>query len=162
MACVPRLSHPVYSLNRCSIYIICAGNRRQPPERYAARTVLTGLRFASILLASMSYSSAPAHGHHILYPILLALAVVSFSASLQAQTFENIPAISVTKVFGGVDPLPQVLTVATAGTSFNYARRVFFTSQSRATSLTGAGHFDFGLPGGSFFDISLSKGRALS
>jgi Viral BACON domain len=64
----------------------------------------------------------PSRRHNSICSVLLALVfVVSCAGTLHAQTFENIPSISFTKVFGGVDPLPQVLTVASAtATSFNF------------------------------------------
>lgn len=44
---------------------------------------------------------------------ILTLALVStFASSLQAQTFQTVPALAFTKAFAGSEPLPQVLTIA--------------------------------------------------
>ncbi len=47
--------------------------------------------------------------------------LASFSGSLQAQTFDQVPGLAFTKPFGGADPLPQTLTIATTGTAFNFS-----------------------------------------
>ena len=58
-------------------------------------------------------------------PVLLALLAltfaVTFASPLQAQTFQNIPPLSFTMPFGGGNPLPQVLTVASTGASLRYS-----------------------------------------
>ena len=64
---------------------------------------------------------------------LLLLSLIAFLITspglLRAQTFEPIPALSFSKTFAGNDPLPQLITVASAGTSFNFT--------AAATSTTG-------------------------
>ncbi len=52
-----------------------------------------------------------------------------FSAPLEAQTFVQAGSLSFTKGFGGADPLPQTVTITTAGTAFNFS--------STATTNTG-------------------------
>lgn len=47
--------------------------------------------------------------------------LIAASTQLNAQTFASIPALSFTKVFGGSDPLPQVLAVASTGSNFNFS-----------------------------------------
>lgn len=53
---------------------------------------------------------------------------VPVSVVLGSNIFSQVNPISFTKVFGGANPLPQVLTIATPGTAFNY-----FVSSSTAT-----------------------------
>lgn len=50
---------------------------------------------------------------------VLAFLLLSF-APVQAQTFEPVPSLAFTKPFGGIDPLPQTLTIAAVGTGFNF------------------------------------------
>ncbi|HEY7339188.1 MAG TPA: Ig-like domain-containing protein, partial [Bryobacteraceae bacterium] len=45
---------------------------------------------------------------------------VPVSIVVSDNTFHQINAISFTKVFGGVDPLPQTLSVSSTGTNFNF------------------------------------------
>jgi hypothetical protein len=42
-------------------------------------------------------------------------------ASLQAQTFQHVPALSFTKVYAGGDPLSQVIGIASTGANFNFS-----------------------------------------
>jgi hypothetical protein len=51
---------------------------------------------------------------------LFALALLSWTAPLHAQTFQTIPALDFTMPFGGANPLPQVLTIASTGASFGF------------------------------------------
>ncbi len=53
---------------------------------------------------------------------------IPVSVVLGSNIFSQVNPISFTKVFGGANPLPQVLTIATPGTAFNY-----FVSSSTAT-----------------------------
>ena len=61
--------------------------------------------------------------------VILALTSLAFSAVSNAQTFEPIPALSFSKTFGGNDPLPQLITVASTGANFAF--------NATATSTTG-------------------------
>lgn len=56
---------------------------------------------------------------------------VPISVTVGTSVFEQVNPISFTKFFGGANPLPQTLTVATPGTAFNY-----FVSASTATGGT--------------------------
>ncbi len=64
-------------------------------------------------------------------PWLLCLVILALAlpASLHAQAFRSIPALSFSKTFGGNDPLPQLITAASAGTNFSFS--------ATATSTTG-------------------------
>src|SRR5579864_356934 len=53
------------------------------------------------------------------WAVLLASVIVP--KVVDAQTFQSVPALSFTKVFGGADPLPQVVTIARVGAAFNYS-----------------------------------------
>jgi hypothetical protein len=53
-----------------------------------------------------------------LIPVLSTVLVCG--VRLQAQGFEPVPAISFNKPFGGANPLPQLLTVATTGSTLRY------------------------------------------
>jgi len=55
--------------------------------------------------------------------------VAAFPASILAQTFEPIPALTFSKTFGGGDPLPQLITVTSSGANFGFT--------ATATSTTG-------------------------
>ena len=50
----------------------------------------------------------------------LLLALLGMPHGLQAQTFSQIPALSFTKPFAGANPLPQLITVVSTGTSFTF------------------------------------------
>ena len=50
---------------------------------------------------------------------LLAMAL-SLPASLRAQTFEAVPALSFTQPYEGANPLPQVLTIASTGANISF------------------------------------------
>jgi hypothetical protein len=54
---------------------------------------------------------------------------ISVSVVVGANIFQQVNAISFTKPFGGANPLPQTLTMASTGTTFNFS----------AVSFTGAG-----------------------
>jgi hypothetical protein len=53
-------------------------------------------------------------------PGLLLLAILVLPGGLFAQQFENIPALHFTRPYGGIDPLPQVLPVASTAANFAY------------------------------------------
>src|SRR5215813_8560220 len=53
--------------------------------------------------------------------LLISGLLVLSGQKLDAQTFRTLPALSFTKPFGGSDPLPQVVSVASAGANFNFA-----------------------------------------
>jgi hypothetical protein len=60
--------------------------------------------------------------HHLAPNVFAALALIGFfSTPLHAQQFAKIQPLSFTKSFGGLNPLPQILTVASTGTSFNFS-----------------------------------------
>ena len=66
---------------------------------------------------------------------------VLVGSSAQAQTFAQVPSLSFTKTFGGLNPLPQNVTVASAGAVFS-----FFATSTTSTggawlsvSLAGSG-----------------------
>ena|ERR1700743_3388788 len=50
----------------------------------------------------------------------VALFFAALSHPLQAQTFAPIPALAFTKPFGGANPLPQTVTVASVGTGLQF------------------------------------------
>jgi hypothetical protein len=64
-----------------------------------------------------------------LLPLLVAAMGIASPALLSAQTFQSIPELTFSKTFGGSDPLPQSITVASAGAAFNFT--------AVATSTTG-------------------------
>ncbi len=64
-----------------------------------------------------------------LFPVATAaLFIAASTASLQAQQFTPIGALSFTKVFNGANPLPQTVTVTSTGTAFNFTRAVSTSS----------------------------------
>ena len=73
-------------------------------------------------------------GTKLLLP-LIAL-VVCLSALVQAQTFSPIPALSFNKTFGGNDPLPQVITVTSVGSSFDFNATASATTGGTWLSIT--------------------------
>ncbi len=77
---------------------------------------------------------------HGRYGILLMLAVLTLSSTLQAQTFAPIQPLAFTKVFAGANPLPQTLTVNSVGAAFN------FTSAASTSS------------GGDWLSVSIGPG----
>ena len=44
--------------------------------------------------------------------VLFSLVLAGMASTLQAQTFQTVPALAFTKAFAGAEPLPQVLTIA--------------------------------------------------
>src|SRR5450432_2129170 len=52
--------------------------------------------------------------------VLMSSAWISLSAPLDAQQFAHIDQIFFTQVFGGANPLPQVLTVTSTGSAFGF------------------------------------------
>src|SRR4051794_17080247 len=58
---------------------------------------------------------------HFLSALLLASFLALAAAPLQAQVFAPIAPLSFSKIFGGADPLPQTITVASAGSAFNFS-----------------------------------------
>jgi hypothetical protein len=68
------------------------------------------------------------------------LCLAALPASLDAQAFQTIPALSFTTVFGGAAPLPQVITVASTGANFSFtASAVTSTGGSWLTLSVGTG-----------------------
>ena len=58
----------------------------------------------------------------LLFAVVAILAFVVASTNLlYAQNFQNIPALAFTKPFGGTDPLPQVLAVASTSSNFTFS-----------------------------------------
>lgn len=61
--------------------------------------------------------------------LLVALLSAASPALVRGQTFQAVPALSFSKVYGGGNPLPQVFTVAsTTSTKFSYSVAVSTTS----------------------------------
>ncbi len=67
----------------------------------------------------MPAKSGKAHSNFFLFTLTLA-AFVILPSTLQAQVFAPVPALDFTKPFGGIDPLPQTMAIASVGTGFNY------------------------------------------
>jgi hypothetical protein len=61
--------------------------------------------------------------------LLLALPIAVSIPCANAQTFAKVPALSFTKTFGGANPLPQTVAIASTGTNFSFT--------STATTSTG-------------------------
>src|SRR6202042_3416711 len=59
---------------------------------------------------------------------LLSVLVILFCGSLEAQTFSPIPALKFVKRFGGLDPLPQIVTVTSTTTNFDFNSAASTTS----------------------------------
>ena len=55
---------------------------------------------------------------------LAALLLLTASSVASAQTFANVPALSFTKTFGGANPLPQTVAIASTGANFNVTTTV--------------------------------------
>jgi hypothetical protein len=55
-----------------------------------------------------------------LFAILAVSSVLAMPSAMQAQTFDQIPALAFTKPFGGANPLPQYINVVSTGTNFNF------------------------------------------
>ena len=67
------------------------------------------------------------------FSVCVALAAaVPFSSPLRAQAFAPVPSLSFTKPFGGLDPLPQIVSIAAVGAGFN------FTTTSSSTGPQGS------------------------
>ncbi|MDX1981068.1 MAG: hypothetical protein SFV51_12425, partial [Bryobacteraceae bacterium] len=60
--------------------------------------------------------------------ILFGATLGLLSMPLNAQVFANIPPLAFTKPFGGANPLPQILTVASVGASFSFTTTVTTSS----------------------------------
>jgi len=52
--------------------------------------------------------------------LCLIAAAITFPAFAWAQSFEPVPALSFNKTFGGNNPLPQVITIASTGAAFDF------------------------------------------
>ena len=61
------------------------------------------------------------NGRYLLSGVLLASFLSLSATPVEAQTFAPVSPLSFTKVFGGADPLPQTVTVASAGAAFNFS-----------------------------------------
>jgi hypothetical protein len=57
----------------------------------------------------------------ILFAALVVMLTFASAIQLQAQQFQQIPALSFTMPFGGGNPLPQILTVGSTGASLRYS-----------------------------------------
>ena len=55
-----------------------------------------------------------------IYVAAIVLACLALCGGLQAQNFQNVPAMSFTMPFAGANPLPQILTIASTGASFGF------------------------------------------
>ncbi len=91
------------------------------------------------------------------------LALAGSGATAWAQTFQNIPALSFTKTVNSTsNPLPQVLTVASTGTNFNfYATVINGTGGSWLTQSSNSGYSQgtpFGVTLTANPDVSLAAG----
>jgi len=66
-------------------------------------------------------SSRVATGYRWWFWLMCLVAVATiFPASANAQSFEPVPALSFSKTFGGDNPLPQVITIASTGAAFDF------------------------------------------
>ena len=100
---------------------------------------LSGPRTPRIHLADALPGTAPRPTPRLkVLGLLLSLtAIVFFPVSLRAQTFETTPALFFTMPFGSVNPLPQMLPVATTGTRFSFGAVASTTSGGSWLKLSG-------------------------
>jgi hypothetical protein len=64
----------------------------------------------------------------IFFAILALAFVVTLAAPLQAQTFQTIPALDFTMPFAGANPLPQIVTAASTGSTIEFTQAVTTSS----------------------------------
>jgi hypothetical protein len=91
------------------------------PGRSETRNIALATGFAN------PQTKLPAHRWKWL--LCFVVMIAAFPGSILAQTFESIPALRFSKTFGGGDPLPQLITVASTGANFAF--------NATATSTTG-------------------------
>ena len=70
---------------------------------------------------------------------LLSVLVILFCGSLEAQTFSPIPALKFVKRSGGLDPLPQIVTVTSTTTNFDFNSAASTTSGGNWLSVSVTG-----------------------
>jgi len=80
---------------------------------------------------------APSPKHFAFLPVLFTILRVASVA--EAQTFNPIPALSFTTVFAGASPLPQVITVTSTGSNFNFSTTVSTITGGNWLSVTPSG-----------------------
>lgn len=79
------------------------------------------------------------HRARTFLPVLTVLCFAIFAKPVTAQTFAPVPAMSFIKPFGGANPLPQILTIASVGTGFNFGVAVSTSTGGSWLSVSPAG-----------------------
>lgn len=82
------------------------------------------------------------------YPALLLAAVCLLCgfSSVQAQTLDNIPALSFTKAYESADPLPQVINLASTGAAFRFTVNATTFTGGSWLSITNSGGYNYPTP----------------
>ena len=81
-----------------------------------------------------------------LYVVLLAAALVGLCGGMQAQSFQTVGALAFTAPYGGANPLPQVVTVASSGAAFPYTQAVTTSSGGKWLAASPCGYYSCTTP----------------
>ena len=68
----------------------------------------------------MSNRASKSNSLQVLFALVALALIVSLPSPLHAQTFQKVPALSFTMPFGGANPLPQIVTIATTSGALRF------------------------------------------